>query len=229
MSGIALQVNGETLVPDISGALWWPDAQTLIASDLHLEKGSAFAARGTLLPPYDSVATLKRLQEAIARRKPAHMILAGDSFHDGKALSRMAPETADALKALLLSGPRFTFIAGNHDPEASLGVGAAILEEWRSGALVIRHEPQFMAAHGEIAGHLHPCASVDVRGRRLRRRCFVSDGVRLVLPAFGAYAGGLSVFDEAFAGLFPGPFDVVMMGERALHRFGATQLARQAV
>lgn len=229
MSALTLELNGEHFVPDISGALYWPARQMLIASDLHLEKGSAFAARGTLLPPYDSIATLDRLADAMARLMPDHVILAGDTFHDGKAIVRMAPETAAKLGALIASGPRFSFIAGNHDPEAMLAPDARVMEAWRDGGIIIRHEPHFMAALGEIAGHLHPVASIDVRGRRLRRRCFICDGTRLLLPAFGAYAGGLDVFDDGFAGIFPNGFDAVLIGGAQLYRFPSRQLARDAV
>ncbi|HRE61797.1 MAG TPA: ligase-associated DNA damage response endonuclease PdeM [Micropepsaceae bacterium] len=229
MSAQKIHLNGAEFVPDISGALFWPARQTLIASDLHLEKGSAFAARGTLLPPYDSIATLARLADVMARLSPAHVILAGDTFHDGKALSRMTAEAADRLEKLVASGPRFTFIAGNHDPEAAYFAAAAVTDEWREEHIIIRHEPHFMAALGEIAGHLHPVASIDVRGRRLRRRCFVCDGTRLLLPAFGAYAGGLDVFDDGFAGIFPDGFDAVLIGGSQLYRFTSRQLARDAV
>lgn len=229
MTGPVLNLNGEQFVPDISGALYWPARQVLIASDLHLEKGSAFAARGTLLPPYDSIATLNRLEDAIARLKPDHVILAGDTFHDGKALSRMSREAAERLQALIASGPRFSFIAGNHDPEAMLAPEGGVMDVWRDGGIIIRHEPHFMAALGEIAGHLHPVASIDVRGRRLRRRCFVCDGARLLLPAFGAYAGGLDVFDEGFAGIFPDGFEAILIGGSQLYRFSSRQLARDGV
>ena len=70
------------------------------------------------------------------------------------------------------------------------------------GRLTFRHEPAPGQAEGEIAGHLHPAARVIGRGKSVRRRCFAGDGYRLILPAFGAYAGGLDVLDRAFAGLF---------------------------
>ena len=56
------------LLADLSGALWWPERATLVVADLHLEKGSAYAAKGQLLPPYDTDATLKRLEQTLAPR-----------------------------------------------------------------------------------------------------------------------------------------------------------------
>ena len=55
-------INGAHVLADISGALFWPAAETLIGADLHFEKGSAYAARGVALPPYDTAATLTRLE-----------------------------------------------------------------------------------------------------------------------------------------------------------------------
>jgi metallophosphoesterase superfamily enzyme len=76
-----------------------------------------------------------------------------------------------------------------------------------------------------VSGHLHPSATVAGRGRWVRRRCFAGDGYRLVMPAFGAYAGGLSVFDAAFAGLFAGDsFRVFMLGEDCVYPVGRQSL-----
>jgi hypothetical protein len=57
---------------------------------------------------------------------------------------------------------------------------------------------------GEIAGHLHPAAKVCGPGRSVRCRAFATDGLRMVLPAFGVLAGGLNVLDRAFLPLFSG-------------------------
>jgi hypothetical protein len=56
-----------------------------------------------------------------------------------------------------------------------------------------------------MVGHLHPCARVRVRGKALRRPCFIGDGSRLMLPAFGAYTGSLNVLHPAFADVFSEP------------------------
>jgi metallophosphoesterase superfamily enzyme len=85
--------------------------------------------------------------------------------------------------------------------------------------LIFRHAPAPGEAAGEIAGHLHPVARVATRGRSTRRRCFTGDGHRLVMPAFGAYAGGLNVRDAAFAPLFPRGFTAHLMGDRHVFAF----------
>lgn len=189
------------LTPDVSGALWWAAERTLVVSDLHLEKGSSYAARGIALPPYDTRATLLRLARLIGRLEPARVIALGDSFHDKETDARMDGDDRAALGRLVGSVERWVWILGNHDPAVPDRLGGAMLEELRLGDLVFRHEPT--GADGEIAGHLHPCARVSGRGGVLRRRCFATDGLRLVAPAFGAYAGGLSVCDPAFAEVFP--------------------------
>lgn len=212
-----LRIAGAALATDHSGALFWEAERLLVVADLHFEKGSAFAERRVFLPPYDTAATLARLGALVARYRPAGIVALGDSFHDGRAIARMTASDADALRALG-RGRDWIWIAGNHDPEARTDFGAAFAE-WRLGPLTFRHEPQAGAQPGEIAGHLHPAARVVTRAGALRRRCFVGDAQRLVLPAFGAFTGGLNIRDAAFAGLFAGG-DVAahVLGRAATHR-----------
>jgi metallophosphoesterase superfamily enzyme len=109
------------------------------------------------------------------------------------------------------------WITGNHDPAPPTWLGGFITSEIAFGRLVFRHEPGVLFQRGEIAGHLHPCATVNRRGRSLRRRCFVSDGKRMVLPAFGAYAGGLDLWDAAIAGLFEADFGAYVLGKSRVY------------
>jgi len=210
------------LMPE--GAAWLADERLLVVADLHLEKGSAFAARGLPLPPYDTRATIARLEALVAKLKPQTLVALGDSFHDGEAEHRMDEEDAARL-ARLSRSLDWVWIAGNHDPVPPRAFGGAVMEELRVGPLTFRHEPRAAPATGEIAGHLHPCAAVRVRGRRLRRRCFASDGTRMIMPAFGAYAGGLNVLDTAYDDLLPGfDFHAWMMGARTVIPVSARRL-----
>ena len=213
-----IEVNGAALRPDVSGALYWPQNKTLIVADLHLEKGSSFARRGQLLPPYDTPATLKALKAVLARCEAERVICLGDSFHDGEAAARVAPES-EALLLSLMADRRWVWIAGNHDPAPPTHWGGEIMEALVEGPLVFRHEAKVGPNPGELSGHFHPKAAVSTRGRRISARCFVSDGVRLILPSFGAYTGGLSVKNLAIAGLFPKGFHVWMLGQHQVHRF----------
>ncbi len=215
--GRTIRVAGAALTPDRSGALYWAAERMLIVADLHLEKGSAFAARGQMLPPYDTHATLTRLEDACRRLAPAHVVLLGDTFHDRKAEGRIAPDARARLERLIGAARRWTWILGNHDPAPPQGLGGETSEALRAGPLILRHEPLARPAAGEIAGHLHPAAAVLARGRYLRRRCFATDGERLVMPAFGAYAGGLDVFDPALRALFGPRFHAWMLGGADVH------------
>jgi uncharacterized protein len=212
-----ISLLGIALVADSAGALYWPDEKLLVVADLHLEKGSAFAMRGVLLPPYDTAATLARLALLIASYAPRRLIALGDNFHDGGGAARMADTDRAALTALQ-RGRDWIWIAGNHDPEPAENVGGAFIATLALGPFTFRHEPTREPHPGEIAGHLHPVARVARRGRAVSRRCFASDGERLVMPAFGAYAGGLNVRDRAFARLFGArSFTAHMLGQRRLY------------
>ncbi|MGA7429711.1 MAG: ligase-associated DNA damage response endonuclease PdeM [Xanthobacteraceae bacterium] len=218
---------GVTLIADPAGALYWPEEKLLVAADLHLEKGSAYAARGVLLPPYDTAATLARLARLIERYAPRLVVALGDSFHDGGGPARMADNSRAALMALQ-RGRDWVWLAGNHDPDPADNIGGRFADVLALGGLTFRHEPSHEpladASDGEIAGHLHPLACIVQRGRALRRRCFASDGRRLVMPAFGSYAGGLNVRHRAIASLFPAlAFTAHMLGERRLYAVPAAR------
>ena len=214
-------VAGVTLVADPAGALCWREEGLLAVADLHLEKGSSFATRGVLLPPYDTAATLARLARLIARYAPRIVVALGDSFHDGDGPARIGDGDRAALGALQ-RGRDWIWIAGNHDPDPVIGLGGVSARTLAIGALSFRHEPQPGAVSGEIAGHLHPVARVNGRGRTVSRRCFASDGKRVVMPAFGAYAGGLNVRDRAFAAVFGTlAFTAHMLGEGRIYAVSA--------
>jgi DNA ligase-associated metallophosphoesterase len=177
---------------------------------LHFEKGSSFAVRGQMLPPYDTHATLTRVARLVAEHKPDIIVSLGDSFHDGGGPARM-DESQRALLQDLVGRADWVWVEGNHDGRAPETLGGAVRDVLHIGPLVLRHEPT--GASGEIAGHLHPCAKVAGRGRSVRRRCFATDGQRLVMPAFGAYTGGLNVCDEAFAPIFPDGVTALVLGK----------------
>lgn len=195
-----IKLAGAAVRFDVSGVLHWPDEDLLVVADLHFEKGSSQGARGRFMPPYDTRATLAALTEAIGRLQPRRVVALGDSFHDQTAESRLSPADLGTLGGLVASVD-WIWVAGNHDPVPPASIGGRQVEEVAIGPLVFRHEPARGRATGEVAGHLHPAAKVG-RGRSVRRRAFVSDGNRCVLPAFGAYTGGLNVLDAAFSGLF---------------------------
>jgi len=210
-----------TFVADLSGALFWKEQSLLVVSDLHLEKGSSFAARGVLLPPYDTVATLSRLAAVIARHDPRMVIALGDSFHDRDAHERLSTPDREALTAMQVRRD-WIWISGNHDPALPSDLGGVVASEVAIGPIAFRHEPT--GEVGEIAGHLHPKARVATRGRSMERRCFACNGERAVMPAFGAYTGGLSIRDPAFAKIFHTPgFMAHVLGDNRLHAIAASR------
>ena len=215
----SLEVAGVTFTADAAGTLFWDDEQLLIVSDLHLEKGSSFATRGILLPPYDTAATLARLATVIARYDPRRVIALGDSFHDADAHARVASSDRDAIAAMQ-AGRDWIWIAGNHDPKPPASLSGSVADELAIGPICFRHQPT--GAAGEIAGHLHPKARVATRARSIERRCIASDGTRAVMPSFGAYTGGLSIRDRAFAKIFATlAFTVHLLGDNRLHMMPA--------
>jgi DNA ligase-associated metallophosphoesterase len=214
-------IAGVTLVADLCGAFFWESERLLVVSDLHLEKGSSFAARGVLLPPYDTVATLSRLSAVIARHDPRTVIALGDSFHDRNAHQRLSAPDREAIAALQARRD-WIWISGNHDPALPSDLGGAVASEVAIGPVAFRHEPT--GAAGEIAGHLHPKARVTTRGRSVERRCFASDGMRAIMPAFGAYTGGLNIRDAAFAKIFQTPgFMAHVLGDNRMHAISASR------
>jgi len=213
---LLITVNGETLLLDPCGAAFVPAHSALLFADLHFEKGSFYARGRQFLPPYDTTNTLLRMARAMARHKPARVVALGDSFHDGEAADRLQPEERGLLESLTRTA-RFTWIAGNHDPHPPAWLEGDVCDMLEVGGLTLRHEPLANFQPGEVAGHLHPCASVAKWGRSVRRRCFVSDGLRLVLPSFGAYTGGLDVAEAAIASLFAGPFHAYMLGHARVY------------
>ena len=212
---VVIAVNGVDLVLDPSGAVWWRDERTLLVADLHLEKGSSFARSGQLVPPYDTMATLQRLAQVADARGARRVVMLGDAFHDPYAGERIA---GDALAAIaeLGRGRDLVWISGNHDPAPPAAVVGDRLDILRVGGLVLRHLPGRQAEAGEIAGHLHPVARVKTRAAVVRRACFLSDTRRMILPAFGAYTGGINVRDAAFDGLFVAPRVHVLGARRVL-------------
>ncbi len=260
------------LVPDISGALYVPDYETLIIADLHLEQGSSLARRGIHVPPYDTAITLKLLENVVSTANPKRLIFLGDSFHDGEGETRLDESHAVTLRRLTNTYETI-WICGNHDPEPPQAIGGRGVDFLSLGPLTLRHEPSLPSpssqsgeggsplgetggelgvrllssshpirrkgatfptsrrrkeATFEIAGHLHPGCGLNQRGRRLYGKCFVGDGKRLIMPAFGAYTGGLAITSKAFAGLFNEPATQAwMIGQNAIHRFPLSRIQRR--
>jgi len=221
VQGEDMELAGASLRADLSGALYWPDQRLLCVADLHFEKGSSFARRGQFLPPYDTRATLARLEQVVVRYDPRIVICLGDNFHDGDGPARLSEDDRQALFALQRRRD-WIWIAGNHDPDPAAGIGGDFCDQIKIGEIALRHEPSAQGEEPEIAGHFHPLARVSTRGRMVSRKCFARNDRRMIMPAFGAFTGGLNVRHAAFQSVFDGvDFVAHMLGTTRLYAFSA--------
>ena len=181
---------GETFFASADGALFWPAQRALLVADLHLEKASWFARLGQFLPPYDSQATLSGLSAAVERTGATRLFCLGDSFHDRFGCDRL-PESARELLTELTQRLDWTWIVGNHDPGFADHCGGTLVEEIEIAGIVLRHEAVRGDPRPEMSGHYHPKLRLNLKGRRVSRRCFVISQTKMILPAFGSLTGGL--------------------------------------
>ncbi|MGO8955191.1 MAG: ligase-associated DNA damage response endonuclease PdeM [Rhodomicrobium sp.] len=217
---IEVQFAGLTVTLDRSGAAYIGALGTLIVADLHLEKGSGAAARGRLLPGLDTRDTLQRLQRAIELYRPKRVICLGDSFHDRAAGERMTPAGRDELSSLCASVREWIWLSGNHDPELPAFCGGESCAALEIGGVTLRHEPAAGGAGAQIAGHLHPKVSVPAGGYRFSGPCFCLSERLIVMPAFGAYTGGLDCRDPAIRSLLGPDTRIFMLHAAKLWRAG---------
>lgn len=218
-----IQLAGQSFIADPSGALYWPRQGTLIVADLHLEKGSAFAATGRMLPPYDTRETLARLSRVVARYQAGSVVALGDSFQDADAERRLSLADLGSLRDLQ-TGRDWVWITGNHDPVIGPKLGGRRASRLDVSGLALTHTPE-AGQEPQLSGHLHPVAKLVRHTRSIRRPCFIGDGQRLIMPAFGAFTGGLNVLDDAFMPLFPRKTTRVwMLGADNVYPLGLHQL-----
>jgi DNA ligase-associated metallophosphoesterase len=194
---VPLSFAGEEFAIVQERALYWPREQALLVADLHLEKASFYARHGQLLPPYDSRETLERVAAAIRDTGARRVYTLGDNFHDSAGPSRLEPHAAGMLDALVRATD-WVWITGNHDAAMEAACGGTLAEELEIAGLVLRHKALAGETRPELSGHYHPRLQVVVRERSIRRPCaVVSNGGRMILPAFGALTGGMNAADPA--------------------------------
>jgi DNA ligase-associated metallophosphoesterase len=223
----SLHFRGEHLLLDPAGALVWPRLSLLAVADLHLEKGSACARNGSLVPPWDSRITLDRFAALIKTHRPQTVVSVGDGFHDDHAAARLHTTEASLLASIAQS-VRLVWVCGNHDPSPPAGIEGECRNDLAIGPLLFRHQAQPGAA-GEISGHFHPKARVATRAGEVTRPCFITDLNRIILPSFGAYTGGLNIANPAIAALFPDGAEAFLLGRSKLFRFAVQPPPRKRV
>ena len=187
---VPFSFGGHDLIPSADGALYWPAQGALLVADLHLEKASWFARLGQFLPPFDSLATLTALEREVEATGATTLYCLGDSFHDRLGCDRL-PADARALLTAMTARLDWVWITGNHDAGFVDHCGGRIAIEVEVDGLVLRHEADPADPRPELSGHFHPKFRLQLKGRRISRRCFVATDRKLILPAFGSLTGGL--------------------------------------
>lgn len=214
MHGYSFTLDQANLTALASGLLWWQERRLLCVSDLHLGKSDRMARRGgALLPPYENRETLDRLTQAVGVLDPLSVICLGDSFDDSAGQHALS-EAEHTQLTTLMAGRRWIWIEGNHDP-GPVDLGGTHMAEYKTGPLAFRHiaDPD---AGSEISGHYHPKASLRLKAGTLSRPCFLIDDTRVILPAFGAYTGGMRSSDPVFAPLMSDRAVAVLTGSQVL-------------
>lgn len=173
------------------GAAWLPDHAALIVADLHLGYARAARRRGGFLPGVESPDAVADRVLAAARRVGAtRVVVAGDLRHSTRDVDAgERAEVARLLERLRAPGAleRVDVVAGNHDRGDDLPRGISL------GAVDVVHEPpDSPPPRWTVCGHLHPSATIrDETGAGARYPCFLAGARLVVLPAFGAWAGGV--------------------------------------
>jgi DNA ligase-associated metallophosphoesterase len=225
-AGQQIGICGKSLFADSTGAIYWPAEQALLVADLQLAKASTHTAAGASLPAYDTRETLIRLAESIDRYQPRCVIALGDSLHDAHAAHRIAPDDLERL-SILHEDRQWIWVSGNHNAKNAARLGGRAADEIKLGGITLRHRPITGSITPEIAGSMHPAARLSLYGTPIRRPCFVGNGRRLIMPAFGAFTGGLNVLDDAFLPLFGnGGLAVWMLGQEGLYAVATRLLCR---
>jgi uncharacterized protein len=186
---------GKSLIADPTGAVFWPAENTLIVADLQLASCSYLDAEDVMLPPYDTVSAFEKLEEALDRYDPQRVIAVGNSFA-GEAGESLSDSQLDWLQDMM-EGRDWYWVAGeDHDiPE---DIGGTVLSNLVLTGIKFRGSPLRAPVANEIAGGLHPVAQVSQYGHVIRGRCFVTNGMRLILPSIGNYATGNNVLSHEF-------------------------------
>lgn len=190
---MGIRVAGETIELLPERALWWPAARTLVAADLHWGKVETFHAFGIPVPAGILADDLDRLGRALDRTGAERLLVLGDLVH-GKLL----PAAIEQIAAWRIRRPLpLVLVRGNHDRHAPVLPASWGVQDvsgvLREGPFAFTHAPAPTPGAYTWAGHLHPMVALQGRGDRLRLPCFHVGAEVGVLPAFGAFTGGVGV------------------------------------
>lgn len=193
-----LEFAGQTLHLLAEGAIWWGAARTLILSDIHLGKPSAFRLGGIPVPESVTHRDLDRLDALIAATRPDRLLILGDLVHSRDWRAEPTRSIIHERLTRLAASTRIELVPGNHDRHTH-ALPHDLPIHIHHDAL---HEPPFHFTHEPsdadhpalICGHIHPVASLHTGpGGRIRAKCFWISRNRVVLPSFGSFTGGHAV------------------------------------
>src|SRR5271165_570812 len=187
---------GKAMIADSTGALFWPAENTLIVADLQLSRCSYLEGEDVLLPPYDTVSAFEKLEDAIDRYDPARVVALGNSFA-GCSAEGLGPHQKDWLLDMM-EGRDWYWVVGQDSVPPLDSIGGIVVPQIILSGIKFRAEALRAPVANEIAGGLHPVAQISHYGYVTRGRCFVSNGMRLVLPSIGDYSAGTNVLSPDF-------------------------------
>ena len=192
------------------GSIYWIKNKILILGDLHLEKGSSYASDGNFLPPYDTLDTLIKLTKTLKKYKSIKkIILLGDIFHDANGYYRLNVNEKMIFDHICKKY-NIIWIYGNHD-ESFAPKNVDAFNIYLLNGINFTHIPSNNDMI-EISGHYHPKASFKYLGRKITKSCFVIGNNKIIIPAYGSYAGGLNIYSEIYKKYFKNYFNVYAVG-----------------
>ncbi|MBI4724960.1 MAG: phosphoesterase [Rhodomicrobium sp.] len=189
-------LSGKSLVADPTGALYWPAENTLVVADLQLSNCSYLEGEDVLLPPYDTASAFEKLEEALDRYDPARVVALGNSFA-GITSDGLSPHRSDWLQDMM-EGRDWYWVVSHDYGAPPERIGGTVVPQMMLGGIKFRADAVRAHVANEIAGGLHPVAQVSQYGHLVRGRCFVGNGMRLILPSMGNYSSGANVLGSAF-------------------------------
>lgn len=190
------EAGGERLWLLPERAAFWPRERTLLVADAHIGKDAAFRDAGLAVPRGPTTDDLARLALLIERYDVARLAFLGDLVHDRRARDAAGP--AFLQWRMHFTGLDVLLVRGNHDRRAGDPVPEwkvrCVNEPHAIGALALCHSPQAIKGAYAIAGHVHPAARLNGRGRdALRLPCFFFTASYAIMPAFGSFTGMMDV------------------------------------
>ncbi len=239
--GHRVTVCGKAMIADMSGALYWPAMDSLMLADLDPDAAPGHDRRRAGLALCEPRSTLGRLAMLLERFEPERVIVLGSALLEGHAAhgawerprTICDEDSLDLLRTLQegrqwvwVQSPDGKDVHGQDElPRLPDGLEGAVVDHLLLGGICLRHVPFAGPTTHEIAGGLRPAARIALQSYHLRRPCFVSNGLRLVMPAFGSHKGGRNVLDGAFSSLFAGEgLRIWLLGHEGIYPVAARQL-----